>query len=113
MPLRPLSRLSACLLVAALACGGAKEADDQANMPTAPLAPDQVLNTDATVRHLNLEGGCWLLETPTGAKYQPTELTDAFRVDGMTVSVTLKDAPDMMSICMVAPLVEVVDIKKR
>ena len=113
MPLRPLSRLSPFLLVAALACGGAKEADDQANMPTAPLAPDQVLNTDATVRHLNLEGGCWLLETPTGAKYQPTELTDAFRVDGMTVSVTLKDAPDMMSICMVAPLVEVVDIKKR
>src|SRR5690242_19845665 len=95
---RPVALLAPLLLATTLACGNAKENAQDPNAPTAPLAPDQVLNTDATVRHLNLEGGCWLLETATGARYQPTELTDAFRVDGMTVSVTLKDAPDMMSI---------------
>jgi hypothetical protein len=110
---RSLLRITPLLFAAVLACNQSKPSAEDANTPTAPLAPDQVLNTDATVRHINLEGGCWVLETATGERYQPTELADDFRVEGMTVSVTLRDAPDMMSMCMVAPLVEVVDIKKR
>ena len=76
---------------------------------TTPGAPTMV---DGTVRHVDVEGGCWIIETAHG-RVQPIDLPERFRVDGMAVRVTLREAPDMMSVCQLAPLRHVQTITAR
>ena len=96
------SILPAILGASLLACATASEP----GFSTTPLEPGQILTTTATVRFLNLEGGCWSLDTNKG-RFKPLDLPAQFRVDGLQVSVVLKDAPDMADICMIGPLVEI------
>jgi hypothetical protein len=71
-----------------------------------------VLATDATIRFVDLEGGCWAIETPQGG-YEPVSLAAQFKVDGMRVHAVIRDAPHTMSICMIAPMVSVDSIRAR
>ena len=66
----------------------------------------------ATVRFVQVETGCWVLETAEG-RVQPVNLPEAFRRDGLAVEVELRDAGDMMSACQVGPLKHVVHIAER
>ena len=66
----------------------------------------------ATVRFVQVETGCWVLETNTG-RVQPVELAEEFRVDGLEVNVVLRDAPPMMGVCQVGPYKAVDKISKR
>src|SRR5688572_7891372 len=66
----------------------------------------------ATVRFIQIETGCWVLETK-GGRVQPVDLPEQYRVDGLEVSVVLRDAPAMMSLCQVGPLKTVEKISKR
>lgn len=75
-------------------------------------AANEVVATNATVRFVDLEGGCWMLETPLGT-YEPLGLPAAFRVDGLEVYVVLRRAPDAASICQMAPLVTLDSIRAR
>ena len=93
------------LLAGALSSCGATSPDPFSG--TQPLAPGQSLAAHATVRFVALEGGCWVVETTLGARYEPVNLPPAYRVDGLSVHVVLRDAPDMVSYCMVAPLVRI------
>jgi hypothetical protein len=93
--------LSATLLIAALAgCG------------SGPGASAAATGEPATVRFVNVETGCWVLETQAG-RMQPVELAEEFRRDGLEVTVVLRDAPAMMSVCQVGPLKTVEKIAKR
>jgi hypothetical protein len=94
-----------------LACSAAPEPGISGDAG-APLTAGQVLTTDATVQFVNVEGGCWVLATP-GGRYQPVSLPSEFQVDGKLVRVSLRAAPDVMSICMVAPIVRVDSISAR
>ena len=93
-------------LVVAFALGCA----DTGTAPGAPLP--QPLAINATVRFVDIEGGCWALDTPRG-RYEPIGLPAEFRVDGLAVAVTIRAAPDMGSICMIAPLVRIDAIRAR
>jgi hypothetical protein len=73
-------------------------------------AANDVVATTATVRFVDLEGGCWILETPSGP-YEPMGLPDAFRIDGLAVYAVLRRAPDAASICQMAPLVTLDSIR--
>lgn len=80
---------------------------DTVSVPAGPpLTPDTSINTNATVRYIDIEGGCWVLETTKG-KYQPINLPAQFQIDGLRVYVEFKGAPTIVSICMVAPLVAI------
>jgi len=68
---------------------------------------------DATVHFSTIEGGCWSLVTNGHKVYQPIDLPARFRVDGLAVSVVLRDAPDWGSICMIGPLVHIEAISAR
>ena len=93
------------LSLALAALGGCNSQPSTSATPAAEGEP-------ATVRFVNVETGCWVLETST-ARVQPVELPAAFRVDGLEVSVVLRDAPAMMSLCQVGPLKTVEKITKR
>lgn len=64
----------------------------------------------AVVRHLALEGGCWILETP-GGRVQPLELPAELRRDGQRVVVVLADAPDVMTACQAGVVKRIVSIR--
>lgn len=74
--------------------------------------PD-LLTTTATVRFVNVEGGCWSLEAKDGTRYEPVGLAPAFRTDGLRVAVTLRFPDNLGSFCMVGRLAEVVTIRSR
>ena len=73
-------------------------------------APGQVLATDATIRYVGVEGGCWAIDLDSGQRYEPVNLAVDFRKDGLRVHVELRAAPDMVSTCMLGPLVTVESI---
>lgn len=107
-------RLPGMLVVAALmvtlGCGA--QSNQTTTSSAQPLASGQVVAIAATVRLVNVEGGCWVLATSNG-RYQPVNLPDAYKSNGKEVHVVLRAAPDMMSICQVAPLVHVDSIAPR
>lgn len=92
------------LCVVLPACGADQNAP---GTQTPPIEPGQVVATDATVRLSRVEHGCWVIETTQGARYEPVNLAPGFHTDGLTVRVVLRDAPGMVSGCMLGPLVTV------
>lgn len=76
------------------------------------LTDGQVLKIDATVRFMEIEGGCWVLATADG-RYEPVDLPASFRVDGKAVRVRLRAASELVTICMTGPLVHVDSISAR
>lgn len=80
--------------------------------PATTTAPASSNREDATVRFVDVETGCWALDTAAG-RVQPIDLPEAFRKDGLAVSVELRDAPDMMSTCQVGALKHVEHIEEK
>jgi hypothetical protein len=77
-----------------------------------PAAAAEPAGEPATVRFVQVETGCWVIETKT-ARVQPVELAEEFRVDGLEVNVVLGDAPPMMGVCQVGPYKAIEKISKR
>lgn len=97
-------KIMACIAIAAVAltaCGS--------QPPAAAAAPE---GEPATVRFLQIETGCWVIETKE-ERVQPVELAEEFKVDGLAVTVVLRDAPPMMGVCQVGPYKTVEKISKR
>jgi hypothetical protein len=63
------------------------------------------LSEVGTVRFLEIEGGCWVIET-SDAVYEPTNLPEALREDGLGVTFQATVRDDLASICMVGPIVQ-------
>jgi hypothetical protein len=109
-PLMVRASLGLSIAAVALACEGNN------SLPAGPSGPaptsDQVLATNATIRYVGIEGGCWGLVTPQG-QYEPVSLASQFRVDGLAVYAVVRSAPTAVSACMMAPLVTVESIRTR
>jgi len=78
-----------------------------------PSEASQVMTIAGTVRHLELEGGLWVIRDPQGTQYQVTNLPEAFRRDGLAVEAVARRRDDMMSIGQVGTLVELIRIRER
>lgn len=53
----------------------------------AAYPPDQTLNFCGTVQHIGLEGGFWGIIADDGKKYDPLNLADDFKREGLRVKV--------------------------
>jgi hypothetical protein len=73
------------------------------------LDDNQTVSTNATVRFVAIEGGCWAIQTPDG-DYEPADLPERYRVNGLRVHVVLRGAR-MGSFCMIAPVVMVDSVR--
>ena len=60
------------------------------------LEPD--VQGDGTVRFDPIEGGCWLIDSG-GETYDPINLDESFRVDGLRVRFEAEIAEDMAHFC--------------
>ena len=60
-----------------------------------------------------VEGGCWVFQADSGHEYELVgEKVDQIRVDGRRYELKVKPRPDFASICMIAPIVEVLEVMR-
>lgn len=74
------------------------------------LGLDDSLSGNGTVRFLEIEGGCWVIES-AGETYEPLSLPREFEEDGLRVTFEARPADDAVSICQVGPIIELVEIE--
>jgi len=82
-----------------------------------PPSPESTLTPPAdsfeivgTVTYRNIEGGFYAIDGDNGSKYDPINLPESFRKDGLRVKVTARLRMDAMSLHMYGAIVEVVNI---
>lgn len=68
---------------------------------------------EATVRFFDVEGGCWGLVDSAGTTWEPLDLSEEFRKNGLEVTVTLEPRDDLLSVCQIGRLADVVTIEIR
>ena len=76
------------------------------------------MNTDifeiqGTVVHKNLEGGFYAIDGDDGRKYDPINLSEPFKKDGLKVKVTARPKSNAMSIRMYGEIIEIVEITEN
>ncbi len=65
-----------------------------------------------TMRFIDVEFGCWQLESIEGRHYAPINLPERFKQNGIFVKVHAKLRPDIYGICRTGLFIEVLSIRK-
>lgn len=65
-----------------------------------PPPGEEAVGVQGIVKFINVEGGCWLLDTRYGRLY-PTNLESEFRVDGLKIIVSVRRRVDIATFCPV------------
>ena len=79
-----------------------------AESPT--VSPADTFEIQGTVVYKNIEGGFFAIDSDDGSKYDPINLPESFRKDGLKVKVTARRRIDAMSLHMYGAIIEVVNI---
>lgn len=113
-----MRHLFAAFVFLLVACSGGAPAP-QSNDTTAPdtsgsgTHDSTAVTVTGTVRYFALEGGFFAIRGDDSVTYDPTNLAEAFREDGLRVRAELRLRPDMMGIHQVGPIVEIVEISRQ
>jgi hypothetical protein len=84
-----------------------------APMDTSSMTPPAgEITIEGVVTKVPVEGGCWVIKTADGTQYEPTVLVEDLRVEGEKVRAVVVPRPNMTSVCMVGPMVEIVRIER-
>lgn len=108
--------LPLCIILAA--CSGTPDPDAPGSAvpdrtPGDTMAtpePDSAMTITGVVRHVDLEGGFFAIRGDDGVTYDPSNLDDAFRRDGLRIRARVRPRPDMAGIHMVGPIVDIIEI---
>lgn len=65
----------------------------------------------AEVRFVNVGHGCWVLSNKFGHRYEPMQLAEEFRQEGMQVLVKYRSRGDVGSVCMLRDVIEIEEIE--
>lgn len=98
-------------LVALVVIGGGCQSTPQIEEREPVPQDSQVIN--GTVHHIPLEGGFYGIVADDGRHYDPVNLPDEFRQDGLSVTCRIRPARDRISFRMWGQLVEITDIQRR
>jgi hypothetical protein len=101
------------LLAVAGGCGGTQR-DEQTGAPVnarkgSPAASRQITGT---VKHIDLEGGFYGIVADDGQKFDPANLPDAFRQDGLRIRARVEPLEGQVSVRMWGTLVRIIDIQR-
>ena len=108
--MRALASLTLCL--AACASGGAGRESNPWEDLGRGKESGPVFHLGGTVRHVELEGGLFVIDAADGTRYVPTNLPTDYQKVGLALEAEARRRDDMASIAMVAPLIELVRIRK-
>jgi hypothetical protein len=73
---------------------------------------EDAIKVTGTVVYLSIEGGFYGIKGDDGRNYDPTNLSQEFRSDGMRVRFEAKELPGRASVHMWGSVVELVTIQK-
>lgn len=77
-------------------------------------SPADTIAISGTIVFVNLEGGFFAIrDDDDGRTYNPINLPEAFKKDGLSVGVLARPKVDVMSIHMAGPMIEIVHISAR
>lgn len=65
------------------------------------------------VTYKNIEGGFYAIDADDGGKYDPINLPESFKKDGLKVKVTARIKKEAMSFHMYGTIIEVVNIEAQ
>jgi hypothetical protein len=103
------------LLLGALAgCAvSPRETVNDSNKTPADAARPAEIDVRGTVRWSDLEGGFWAIVGDDGKTYDPRDgVPEGFRQDGLRVRLRAREVKDAVSIRMVGPIVEIVELTR-
>jgi hypothetical protein len=104
--------LSILLLVAACSGGGGSAADWVVPTPPAEGKGEQV-HISGAVKFHEIEGGFYAIQGADGVTYDPTNLPQEFRQEGLGVEVEARKRPDVMSVRQVGTIIDIERIRRR
>lgn len=104
---------TAALLAAALILGSCAGTDKNAwiELGSDPISAKPMIQITGMVVHSNLEGGLYLIRGADGTTYNPTNLPEALRIDGLSIEAAARRRNEGVSIGMVGSMVELVRIR--
>ncbi|MFH1552582.1 MAG: hypothetical protein ABID83_02970 [Candidatus Omnitrophota bacterium] len=73
--------------------------------------PQEYIEIDGTVRYVSLEGGFWGITVADGRKFDPVNLPERFKKDGLRVSAKLRPRDDLAGFHMWGQIVEIEEIR--
>lgn len=88
----------------------ASEVDEAITGPEGEL--DDIVSATGTIRYIDLEGGFYGIETQDGERYNPLNLEDEFREDGLTVRFRGRVRDDVVTIQMWGTPIEVEEMMR-
>jgi hypothetical protein len=105
-------RLGILLVLAACSSGGGSTSDWVVPTPPAEGKGEQTRITGAVKFH-EVEGGFYAIQGADGVTYEPTNLPEEFRQEGLAVEVEARRRTDVMSVRQVGTIVDIERIRKR
>ena len=105
-------------LATVVLAGGMPLEDDYVNkgsQPSVSVSDSDETDVDTfelhgTVVYKDMEGGFFAIDGDDGKTYNPINLPDSFKINGLKVNITAKLRNDMGSIHMVGDIIEIVKI---
>ncbi len=104
--------LGILLVVAACNSGGGSSADWVVPSPPAEGKGEQA-HISGVVKFHEVEGGFYAIQGADGVTYDPTNLPEEFRQEGLAVELEARKRPDVMSVRQVGRIVDIERIRKR
>lgn len=75
-------------------------------------ADGDVIEGRGTVQFVELEGGFYGIVADDGQRYDPTNLDEAYEVDGLRVRFRARERDDLISVRMWGRMVEIISIER-
>lgn len=86
------------------------EPNESPSSESPTIAYTDTFEIQGTVVYKNIEGGFFAIVGDDGSKYDPFNLPETFRKDGLRVKVTARLRKDVMSFHMYGAIIEIVNI---
>ncbi len=104
--------LAILLVLAACNSGGGSTADWVVPTPPAEGKGEQT-HISGVVKFHEVEGGFYAIQGTDGVTYDPTNLPEAFRQEGLAVELEARKRTDVVSVRQVGTIVDIERIRKR
>ena len=86
------------------------KSNEEASSKNVPTADSKTFRIQGTVVHKTLEGGFFTIESDDGNIYDPINLPEHFKKQGLKVKVNAKLRNDVGGVHMVGDIIEIIDI---
>ncbi len=72
----------------------------------------ELVSITGTVRQVDVDGGCWCIQSAEGKLFEITNLPDEYRSNGLAIRARIAIRQDLASTCMVGEIADVVVIER-